>query len=355
MEPTDSPQGIGKVEVVDATTDAMRRWIAAVDGIDDGLLDGYPPLVVEAAAALMREGTDGLTTCRALAGLHDTLSIRLIEFAEDELGPPPCPYTWIALGSGGRMEQSLYTDQDHAVVYDGDSDAEPYFARLGARVVDGLARAGLRRCPGGYMADRWHRSLPSWRDLFRGWVERPEPQALVEAEVFLDFRPVRGELSLQPLEAVLRRAADSSRFLVGMARAAVSFPPPHRLVGPIRHRHGEVDLKRSGLAATVLLARLYALAAGSLARTTTGRLAAAATDGVLSRRGAQDLTEAYRFLTELRLAAQLRQASAGQPATNRLLLEDMTADERLRLRKALRAIRSVQRATALRFRTDTVL
>jgi CBS domain-containing protein len=359
VEPTESPARIGEVDVVDATTGAMRRWIAAINGINgiDGTdaLDAYPTMLAGTAAALLDGGADALSTSRALSGLHDALATRLIELAEDELGPPPCPYAWIALGSGGRMEQSLYTDQDHAIVYAEGEKAGTYFAAIATRVIDGHASAGVRRCPGGYMADRWHQSLPSWRSLFRQWLEHPEPQALVEAEVFLDFRRVRGELSLEPLDAVLRRSAGASRFLVGMARAAVRFGVPQRLVGPIRLRHGEVDLKRAGLSATVLLARLYALMAGSLARSTPDRLAGAASAGVLSHRAAANLVEAHRFLTELRLAAQLRQVAAGQAPTNRILLEDLTADERRQLRHSLRAVREVQRVTALRFRTDTVL
>ena len=354
MEPTESPARIGEVDVVDTTTGAMRRWIAAIDDTD--ALDRYAAEVAATAGALVRGGADAIATCRAVTGLHDALVARLIELAQAELGPPPCPYAWLALGSGGRMEQSLHTDQDHAVVYaDGEEAAAPYFASLGERLVDGLARAGLRRCPGGYMADRWHLSLPSWRDLFRGWVQRPEPQALVEAEVFLDFRRIHGELSLEPLAAVLRQGAGAPRFLVGMARAAVRFPPPLRLVGPVRPRSGEVDLKRAGLAAVVLLARLYGLAAGSVVRSTPDRLAVAASAGVLGRRAASDLADAHGLLSELRLAAQLRQVAADQAPTNRVPLADLTADERGRLRQGLGAIRDAQRLTALRYRTDIVL
>lgn len=353
VEPIESPARAGEVDVVAATTGAMHRWIAAISDTD--ALDRYATEVAETAAALVRGGADALTTCRAVTSLHDALAIRLIEFAQAELGPPPCPYAWIALGSGGRMEQSLYTDQDHALVHDGGEAAAPYFATLGARVVDGLARAGLRRCPGGYMADRWHLSLPAWRELFREWIQRPDPRALVEAEVFLDFRRVHGGLSLEPLAAAQRLSAGSPRFLVGMARAAVRFPPPWRLVGPVRHHHGEVDIKRAGLAAVVLVARLYALTAGSLARSTPERLAAAATAGVLSRHGATELTEAHRLLSELRLAAQLRQLAAGQQPSNQVLLADLTDDQRGQLRHGLRAIRNMLQVTAMRFRTDTVL
>jgi CBS domain-containing protein len=353
VEPIESPVRTGDGHHVEAVTEPMRGWIASVDHTHQ--LDRYAADTAAVAAALVAGGADALTTCRALTGLHDALTVRLIELSQAELGPPPCPYAWLALGSGGRLEQSLRTDQDHALVYAGDGPATPYFAALGARVTEGLAGAGLRRCPGGYMADRWHMPLVRWRELFLGWVEYPDPPALVEAEVFLDFRRVHGELSTAPLDAVLRKGSGASRFLVGMARAAVRFPPPLRFAGRIRDVAGEVDLKRGGLAGVVLLARLYALSAGSLARSTPDRLAAAAAAGTISRDGATALVEAYRVVAELRLRAQLRQVAAGDEPTNRVRLADLTADERMRLRRAWKTLREHQRATELRFHTHTVL
>jgi CBS domain-containing protein len=254
------------------------------------------------------------------------------------------------------MEQSLCTDQDSAVVHAGAATAaEAYFATLGERVVAGLARAGLRRCPGGHMADTWHLPVAAWRGMFDRWVDQPEPQALVEAEVFLDFRVVYGGLSTAPLDAALRRSSGAPRFLVGMARAAVIFGPPLGLGGRVRSRHGEIDLKRGGLAAIVLLARLYALAAGSSARSTPDRLAAASTAGTLSHDSAAALAHAHRVLGEIRLTDQLRRLAGGAEPSNRVRLNDLTPDERRQLRVAMHTVRDLQRATALRFHTDTVL
>jgi CBS domain-containing protein len=354
MEPVESPVRIGDVDRVDAVTGPVRGWIAAID--DPTAVDGYATEVAAVAGVLMRGRAGALATCRALTSLHDALTVRLIQLAAVECGPPPCEYAWLALGSGGRMEQSLDTDQDNAIAYAEQGEAaEVYFATLGARVVAGLARAGLRRCPGGYMADRWHLPLAGWHGVFGGWVDRPVPQALVEAEVFLDFRPVYGGLSMATLDAALRRGCGVPRFLVGMARAAVGFPPPLGLAGRVRSRRGEVDLKRGGLAAVVLLARLYALAAGSSARSTPGRLAAAEAAGTLSRSSAAALADAYRILSDLRLDAQLRQLAAGGEPTNRTRLGDLGADQRARLRGALCTVRDLQRVAAMRFRTDTVL
>jgi CBS domain-containing protein len=354
MEPVESPVRAGEVNRIDAVSAPVRAWIAAID--DPLAVDGYQDRAVAAAGALMQAGAGALATSRMLTSLHDALTVRLIRLAVTELGPPPGEYAWLTLGSGGRMEQSLRTDQDNALAYaERGEAADDYFATLGARVVAGLARAGLGRCPGGYMADRWHQTLAQWRELFGSWVDRPVPQALVEAEVFLDFRCVAGDLSVAPLEAALHRGSGAPRFLVGMARAAVVFSPPLGFGGRIRTERGEVDLKRGGLAAVVLLARLYALAAGSPARSTVDRLAAAAAAGTLSRHGADALAEAYRVLADLRMAAQLGQLAAGGEPTNRARLADLTRDNRAELRRALYAVRDLQRATAMRFRTDTVL
>src|SRR6266545_460581 len=127
----------------------MRRWIASVDNID--ALSRYAADAAAVTGVLMAGGVGALATCRALTGLHDALTVRLIELAEAQLGPAPCRYAWLALGSGGRMEQSLCTDQDHAIAYADDGAPDRYFGALGAHVVAGLARARLRRAtvPGG--------------------------------------------------------------------------------------------------------------------------------------------------------------------------------------------------------------
>jgi CBS domain-containing protein len=346
--------GIGDGDRLDAVTGPMRGWIAAVEGISE--LDGYAANVAAVAGDLVRAGAGAVEACRALTSLHDALTVRLIQLAVAEMGPSPCSFAWLALGSGGRMEQSLCTDQDSAVVHaEAGTTAGAYFATLGGRVVAGLARAGLRRCPGGHMADTWHLPVAAWRDMFDRWVDQPEPQALVDAEVFLDFRVVYGGLSTAPLDAALRRSSGAPRFLVGMARAAVIFGPPLGFGGRIRAQRREVDLKRGGLAAIVLLARLFALAAGSTARSTPDRLAAASTAGTLSHDGAEALTYAHRVLGDLRLTEQLRRLAVGAEPSNRVRLDNLTPDECRQLRAAMHAVRDLQRATALRFHTETVL
>jgi CBS domain-containing protein len=222
-------------------------------------------------------------------------------------------------------------------------------------VVTALARAGLPLCSGGYMATNWCHPISEFRELFRGWVEQPVPDALLKAEVFLDVRPIHGELSVEVLDRILVGGGSSGQFLVQMARAAVKFTPPLGLFGRLRTTSdSKIDVKRGGIAAIVLLARLYALAAGSSARTTVARLEAAAAAGTLSHSGVEKLVDAYRLLTALRLRHQVDQIGAGTVSDNLVRVDDLTAEDQRHLRDALRAVSDVQKVTAMRFATHTV-
>lgn len=343
--------------------DQLSRPLGLVDGLHriDRLdaLGGYRSAVVAELHDLLGApgppGVDVLKAVRAVAHANDALTRRLLVLAEERLGPPPCAYAWLALGSHGRGEPVPSSDQDNALVLaDGAVGADAYFARLADLVVAALERAGLRRCDGGFMATRWCRPLGELQTLFTGWVDRPAPDALLRAEVFLDVRPVHGDLDVDVLDRTLVVGGSRGPFQVQMARAAVTFRPPLTLFGRLRTTDSRLDVKRAGTAAIVLLARLYALAAGSPAKTTLLRLDAAADGGTLSRAGAAQLGEAYALLTGLRLRHQVAQVRAGRVPDDLLRVGDLDRDARDRLLAALRTVRDVQEATASRFATHTV-
>lgn len=251
------------------------------------------------------------------------------------------------------MEQALLTDQDNALVYAEETpEAAAYFPALAERVVGGLLAAGFPPCPGGYMATNWHRPLAAWVELFRGYVDRPTPEALVAAGTFFDFRAVVGGLALEPLEEEVRRAGREGIFVAQLARAALEFTPPLSLLRQVREEEGGVDLKKGGIAPIVALARLYALTAGSATRPTLERLAAASRAGTLSEEGAATLAEAFRFLQRLRLAAQIRALRAGEAPGNRVPLDALSPLERVHLKEVFLALREIQEGTALRFSTQ---
>ncbi|GAA1268441.1 hypothetical protein GCM10009609_34450 [Pseudonocardia aurantiaca] len=321
---------------------------------------GYGADLAAAAGALLADSVDPLRITAVVASLNDALTVRLLALAEAELGPPPCRYAWLAMGSQGRMEQLLAADQDTALAYaDGTGDgADPehaagpdvaaYYAALAAQVTDGLAGAGLPRCRRGFMATSWSYPLARWRAIFQRWRDEPDARALLDAQVFLDFRRVGGELAIDVLNRPLVAARTRPGFLAAVADAAQSFNPRLGPFGRIRtDRDGTVDLKLRGTVPAVLLGRLYGLAAGTTARGTAQRLDAAEADGLLSADARESLLDAYRVLLRIRLARQLADLAAGRPMALTVPLTELSSVALRQLRAALAELRTRQRASAL--------
>ena len=348
---------VGIVTDTDLLRVQMKSPLYILKGLDrlerPEVLGDYSKELQEMVEALAAGGLEAAKIGGIVSRLNDALMGHLLRLAERELGPPPSPYAWIVYGSGGRMEQAIITDQDNALVYRDDGpEAETYFAAFSERIVNGLIAARFPACPGGFMATKWNRPLSAWVDLFRGWIDTPEPQALLDASSFFDYRAVYGGLSLDLLADMLREAGRKMVFLAHLAKTALRFEPP---LSPLRHikdREGGVDLKQGGIMPIVGLARVFALEAGSAARPTLERLDAAASAGTLSAQGAATLAEAFRFLMRLRLRAQIRTLRRGGQPGNTAQLEDLSPLERRHLKETFLAIREIQEATAMRFATD---
>ncbi len=316
-------------------------------------LVGYGQELTGVAESLLVGGLGASEIGRSVSSLNDQLIRTLLRLGEERLGPPPTAYAWIVFGSEGRMEQALLTDQDNALIYEAASpEAATYFAQLAQWVVEGLIQAGFPPCPGGYMATNWCKPLVQWEQLFRGWLETPKPQELLEAQIFFDFRAVHGQLSLEPLERILASSADQGIFLAQLAKASLQFRPPIGFFRQIKEEDGGVDLKKGGIAPIVSLARVYALEACSQAKATVERLQAAARENKLSHEGAETLIEAFGFLMRLRLREQLARMRRGDPPTNTVPLESLSPLERRHLKEAFLQIREMQEAMSHRFHTD---
>jgi len=315
-------------------------------------LPGYAATVTEMASALLAGGLDATVIAGFVARLNDALLDRIVRMAEADLGAPPCRWAWLALGSEGRMEQTLLTDQDNALVWEVDGhEVGAWFAAFAERVNADLEAAGFPRCPGGYMARGWNGTLDAWTQRFEEWVDAPTPDALLHGAIFFDFRRVAGSLDLAPLEAVLAAAVKKPVFVRFLARAALEFKPPPLLLLTLRGG-STVDLKLHGIAPVVFLARAYGLEQGGAERNTLSRLEVAAKAGRLPEGTFAAVAEAYRFLLGLRLRLQLERLAQGKPPSSAVLLSELTGVERSQVKDSLRAVKAFQEAGALHFRTD---
>jgi CBS domain-containing protein len=292
---------------------------------------------------------------RVFSSLNDALTRRLCRLAEDELGPPPCPYAWLVFGSEGRMEQALLTDQDNALVYETTSpEAEAYFAKLAARVVGNLVVAGFPPCPGGCMATNWNKPLDAWAATISDWIQVPTPDNLMVSSIFFDFRAVAGQMDTTPLADLVAGAVENQLFLAHLARVSLRFKPPLGLFRRIRSEDGRVDVKKRGIASIAAAARVYGLETGTRARPTRERLEAAIEAGVISADLGCNLIETYRFLLQLRLGAQLTALKEERELDNNIRLKTLSSLEHRHLKESFGAIREMQQALQQRYRTDSL-
>jgi CBS domain-containing protein len=320
----------------------LRRTLDSLE--DPATMAHYAQEIASAVQALFRGGLGAVQIGQMVSSLNDALVKRLVGLAEAALGPPPTPFAWIVFGSEGRLEQTLLTDQDNALVYKNASpEADAYFAALAKRVVDGLIHVGFPTCPGGFMATNWCKPLNEWQSLFDSWVRTPEPRALLGAAIFFDLRPVAGSLSLAPLEEILAAAGTQKLFIAHAAQEALTWRPPLGFFNRIRSDHGMVDLKKGGIGPIVSLARIGALAAGSRERPTLERLVVAGKSGtVFKQEDSATLAETFQFLLHIRLRQQLAALQTKQPPDHKVRLDALSALERRHLKEAFVTIRHIQ-------------
>jgi CBS domain-containing protein len=319
----------------------LRRTLETLEA--PARLAHYSREVAVMVETLFRSGLGAVEIGRIVSSLNDALVKRLVSLAERDLGPAPTAFAWVVFGSEGRLEQALLTDQDNALIYGEESEtARVYFAALAERVVNGLIQVGFPPCAGGFMATSWCKSLEEWRSLFARWVRTPEPQALLDAAIFFDFRPVAGALSLAPLDKILAGAGTEKAFIAHLAEGALAHPPLG-FFNRLRSNDGRVDVKKGGLAPIVGLARAAALAGGSLERSTLERLATAGKSGViLSQDDASELAEIFQFLLQLRMRQQLASLQTNRPLDHNVDLNTLSTLERSHLKEGFVMIRRIQ-------------
>lgn len=297
---------------------------------------------------------------RIISTLTDSLTLRLLELATDQLGSPPCTYSWLAFGSQGRKEQTLNSDQDNGLLVADlatESDLQ-YFLQLAKWVCDGLNDCGVRHCPGDIMAmnPKWCLRLNDWKKQFLNWIDVPDPQALLNASIFYDMRLLGGDKPLyQNLhDAVYKHVRGKSIFLSCLLNTALTHSPPlgffKAFVLEQDGNHKSVlDLKHRGTIPIVDLARLYSLSEGIQLSNTLDRLHQLKKLKVLHGETADNLSDAHKFIADIRLQNQQKQLVSGQKATNSLDPKELSPLLRHQLKDAFSVVQECQQAAKARF------
>ena len=319
------------------------------------------PDVREAFVRMVEEGANSHMVGSALSTIGRSFTRRLLELAEEELGPPPVPYCFMALGSMARNEQSIVTDQDNALILDDRFDPaqhDDYFATLAKRVSDGLDACGYTYCKGDVMATnrQWRQPLAVWKGYFSDWIDNPNPEHLLHSSIFFDLDSVHGEEAFveQLQDLVARKASESPLFLAAMARNALGRTPP---LGFFRtfvmekdgKQNNTINIKRRGTAPMVDLIRAHALACGSRAQNSFERLDDIAKTQLLPAGTGDKIRYAFEFLSMVRIRHQAIDLREDQEPDNNIAPSNVSDSERHHLKDAFQLLSNAQKFLKFRY------
>lgn len=295
--------------------------------------------------------------------MHDRLTCRIIELCEREMlqkgyGEPPVEYCWINMGSAGRKEQTLRTDQDNAIIYaDSKQDHSAYFQILASRVVEELVRSGFAPCKGNVMASnpRWRHSLTGWEKLISRWVSREEIDSMRMLTIFLDFRHVYGSRGL-PLKLWdfifegLREPLGLTHYLT--EDEIFKRVPLSMLGGVVTERKGqhknEVNIKYV-CRHIINCFRVFAVKYKITETSTLGRISGIVQRDIISREDGDAMREAFETLMMLEIRVNLNKIKQGQEADNYLNPRLLNKTEQLLLKGAFSAVLRLQKITGEHF------
>ncbi|QTG88528.1 cyclic nucleotide-binding/CBS domain-containing protein [Vibrio furnissii] len=334
----------------------QQNTIADLAQISKQVKDSFVRMVNEDANSHM-VGT-------AMSVIGRSFKQRIIELAEEHLGAAPIPYCFLALGSMGRDEQLIVTDQDNAIILDDcydESEHGDYFAALAKFVCDGLDQCGYSYCTGDIMATNpmWRMTRQEWEACFADWIDDPNPKALLNASIFFDLDGVYGRLKwAEQLNGfIVRRARRNNRFLACLARNALNRTPPLGFFKDFvmekdgRHNNS-INLKRRGTAPLADLIRVHSLAVGSRAKNSFERLDDIIDAGILPKGRGQDLRDALEFISMVRIRHQAIDVENGIDPDNNIEPENLSEFERRNLKDAFQILSNAQNFLKYRYQAS---
>ncbi len=310
-------------------------------------------------AALQRGGTRiGL-----MAKLVQQLNAHLFERAWSMVAPADlvdnsCLFV---MGSEGRGEQLLKTDQDNGLVLRDGYAAPPELDAICQRFSQVLTSFGYPECPGRIMVSNpdWRGSVQSFGQRVRQWLLAPEADSLMQLAIFLDAHAVAGDAALLHAvrDGVVAQAIDNDAVLARFAAAIDNFGGASgwwsRLFG-LSDEGRAISLKKAGIFPIVHGVRSLALARRVAATGTAERIAALVEAGVLDAALGEELVQSLHFLMGLRLQAGLAEVDTGRPVTGNIDPERLSTLERDLLKDALAVVKRFKALLHHRLKLDVL-
>ena len=293
----------------------------------------------------------------------DTITQRVIERVIKEIGPAPAIFVFFVLGSEGRKELTLKTDQDNAIIYEDKAnehreEVRTYFLDFARRVSTALDTIGIVFCEGELMAmnPKWTHSLSHWKKNYDFWISDASQETTMNYSTFFDCRPIFGDFKL--LEELKFHMGEllvnaPERFFINLGHNALQFQAPLTFFRKIRTEdidgEKQLNLKKT-MRPIVDLARVYALKYRIFETNTTDRINLLKEKGVFTAKESQELIHAFDYLMGLRLENQSQRIlDQHQKPKNLLKIEDLTKVQQVTLVEIFKVIEEFQARIKISF------
>ncbi|WGK66075.1 DUF294 nucleotidyltransferase-like domain-containing protein [Croceiramulus getboli] len=293
--------------------------------------------------------------------INEAIVIRSIELALAKMvTPPPCKFAWLAIGSQGRGEQLLLTDQDNALVFEDVSQekanfTQDYFVKLASRVNKIMHKVGYAYCAAEMMASnpKWCLPLSQWKKQFHDWITIPTPENILYSSIFFDYAYIYGETTLvtKLSDSILNSLKGDSRFFSVLAKDALKNPPPlgffRQFLVEYDGKHKDIfDIKSRAMLPLIDAARILVLATSQRnVNNTASRFEHLATIEPQNRELYENCAYAFKALLKFRTRQGLKNGDTGKL----IKLESLTKAERLKLKRCFKPLKDIQEVLKVRF------
>ncbi len=305
---------------------------------------------------LINTGAKARNITRFLTTISDAILQKIIGFAFNEMGPAPARFVFMILGSEGRKEQTLKTDQDNAILFEdvaaeSQKEVMDYFLKFGEKVCNWLDQVGYSLCKGDVMAKnpKWCQPLGTWRHYFSEWIHKAEPEALLQASIFFDFRGAYGDLTL--IDELRRHLFSSLEgwpgFFRHLTENALFFTPPigffRNFLVESKGQHRDTFNIKAAMQPVVDYARIYALCHKIKETNTFERLNQLLTQKKISMEEYNELDTAYSYLMQQRFVTQVKAVIAeNSEPDNYINPKQLSRIEQMMLKEIFKRIEKFQ-------------
>ena len=335
---------------------SLNNISSAIRGADDvASLKECANNIRKFARNLLGQGVQARQLTGLISHLNDVLTAQLISLFTKKYDLDLERFAWISLGSEGRSEQTIATDQDNALILmDSEVVNKERYLAFANEVNQALDQCGYPLCKGNIMASNPELciSQQEWLHRFERWIEQGNPEDLLKASIFFDFRALAGNASLlKPLrDYVVKQAQATPCFIKLLTENSLHWKVPFNWFGSLETKELDgkkiIDIKMQGTAIVVDAARIYSLAHGIAAVNTRERLAAAGRALNVSEAESMGWIASFEYLQTLRLAAQIDgHAIGGNP--NAVDVEQLNSVDKTILRESLSKVRNLQQQLEL--------